>query len=225
MMRRLQRVGGDGVPAAALLAIALAGTGPAVAERLKLTDGTELTAQILDRSPESLIVQLPRTGIATVDGQPLPPPVIEGSAAPAFSATDLNGVARSLAEGRGQVLLLQFWASWCPHCRHDIELMKRLFAQHDGKGLRLVTVSIDQDVEKLKAFVRDESLPYPVISVSESPDLPDRYEARGVPSYFLIDQQGRIAGVWRGSVTEVAGSAKDTQLEQRLAALLKPSGA
>ena len=224
-MRWVQRAGRQSALAVALLAIAFADARPAVAERIKLTDGTEVTAEILDRSPEGLIVQLPRTGVVTVDGQPLPPPVIEGAAAPAFSGTDLKGTARSLAEGRGQVVLLQFWASWCPHCRHDIELMKRLFAQHEGNGLRLVTVSIDQDVEKLKAFVRSEALPYPVISVADNPDLPDRYEARGVPSYFLIDQQGRIAGVWRGSVTETAGGAKDTQLEQRLAALLKPSGA
>src|SRR3989338_8890897 len=216
-MRRRQLRGRNGMLAVGLLSMVLAAAGPAVAERIQLTDGTELSAEVVDRSPESLVVRVPRKTVVTVDGQPLPPPVIEGSAAPAFSATDLNGVTRSLTEGRGQVVLLQFWASWCPFCRKDISLMKQLFAQHEGKGLRIVTVSIDEDVEQLKAFVRGEGLPYPIISVSAKPDLPALYEMRGVPAYVLIARQGVIAGTWSGSVTQPAGPANETELEQRLA--------
>ena len=101
--------------------------------------------------------------------------------------------------------------------------MKQLFARHDGKGLRIMTVSIDQDLEKLKAFIEHESVPYPVISVSDNPGLPSLYETRGIPAYFLIDRDGRLAGVWRGSVTQSAGDGKTTELEERLAKLLGAS--
>ena len=197
-----------------------AGGRQAVAERITLTDGTELSADVLDRSPESLIVQVPRTAVATVDGQPLPPPLVEGVLAPAFRATDLAGVARALEDGKGQVTLLQFWASWCPYCRKDLSLMKQLFTQHDGKGLRIVTVSIDEDVAKLKEFVSRESVLFPVISATDASGLPALYETRGVPAYFLIDRQGRLAGVWQGSVTQGTEPGKATELEQRLAKLL-----
>ncbi len=202
----------------------LAGGRRAVAERIQLTDGTKFSAEVLDRSPESLVVRLPRQGVATVDGQPLPPPLVEGVPAPAFRATDLNGVVRALEDGKGQVTLLQFWASWCPYCRKDLALMKQLFAQHDGKGLHIVTVSIDEDLEKLTTFVSNEGVPYPILSVTANPNLPDLYEMRGIPAYFLIDRDGRLAGVWRGSVTQMAGDGNATELEQRLAQLLNPSG-
>ena len=205
---------------AAVCLAGLAGRRLAAAERIQLTDGTELSADVLDRSPESLIVRMPRQAVATVDGQPLPPPLVEGVLAPAFRATDLTGVARALEDGKGQIRLLQFWASWCPYCRKDLSLMKQLFAQHEGKGLRMMTVSIDEDVEKLKTFIKNESLPYPVISTADNPDLPVLYETRGVPAYFLIDRDGRLAGVWHGSVTQMAGSGKTTELEGRLAKLL-----
>ena len=205
---------------AAVCLVGFAGGRGAVAERIKLTDGTELSADVLDRSPESLVVRVPRAAVATVDGQPLPPPLVDGAPAPAFRATDLAGVAHTLEDGKGQVTLLQFWASWCPYCRKDLPLMKQLFTQHGAKGLRIVTVSIDEDLEKLKTFVSKEGVPYPIISVSDKPDLPALYETRGIPAYFLIDRQGRLAGVWRGSVTQMAEPGKTTELEQRLAKLL-----
>ena len=201
----------------------LSGGARVVAERIKLTDGTNFSAEVLDRSPDSLVVRLPRQGVAAVDGQPLPPPLVEGALAPAFRATDVNGVVRAIEDGKGQVTLLQFWASWCPYCRKDLSLMKQLFAQHDGKGLRIVTVSIDQDLEKLTTFVRSEGVPYPVISATTNPTLPDLYETHGIPAYFLIGRDGRLAGVWNGSVTQMAGNGATTELEQRLAKLLNAS--
>jgi peroxiredoxin len=222
MRRAWLKAGGRA--AAAAVVVGLLGVGSALAERIKLTDGAELSAEVVDRSPESLIVRVPRTAVATVDGQPLPPPLLEGAPAPAFHATDLAGVARSLTDSAGQVTLLQFWASWCPYCRKDLPLMKQLFAQHEGKGVRIVTVSIDEDLEKLKAFVGNEAVPYPIIAAAGQPGLPELYETRGIPAYFLIDQRGRIAGVWRGSVTQVADPGQKTELEQRLAQLLNPSG-
>lgn len=222
---RLARLKAGWVFSAAVCVAGLVTAGSAAAERIKLQDGTELSAVVLGRDAASVVVRLPRKEVATVDGQPLPVPVTPGTVAPAFTATDLNGVAQSLEAGRGQVTLLQFWATWCPHCRSDLPLMKQLLAQYGDRGLRILTVSIDQDLEKLKAFLTAQPVLYPVISASAAPELPDRYEARGVPSYFLIDQQGVIAGVWPGSVTETAGKDKPTDLEERLKQLLAPSSA
>ncbi|MDP3766660.1 MAG: TlpA disulfide reductase family protein, partial [Dehalococcoidia bacterium] len=213
--------------AAAALIVALVGMpgSPAWGERIKLNDGTELSASVVDRDAESLVVRVPRAAIATVDDRPLPPPVEVGAVAPAFTATDLTGVARSVGQAQGQATLLQFWASWCPYCRKDVELMKMLLTRYGDRGLRIVTVSIDEDLNKLKAFVAEHALPYSVISVSALPDLPAKYEARGVPGYYLIDGQGVIAGVWRGSVTQGLPEGTPTELEERLEVLMPQKGA
>ena len=210
-MRRLWRSAGAAVSA---IALAAALSAPAWGERIKLKDGTELSGSVVDRSDEKLLIGVDRDDVALVDGQPLPPPVKLGSAAPAFTATDLSGVARSIE--KGQVTLLQFWASWCPYCRKDMALMKDLAARYGDKGLRIVTVSIDEDPEKLNTFLAEQPLPYPVISIAASPELTGLYEMRGVPAYFLIDRQGVIAGTWRGSVTHGAPEGEPTELEKRL---------
>lgn len=208
--------------AAAASAVALVGMpgSQAWGERIKLKDGTELSASVLDRDAENLVVRVPREAIATVDDRPLPPPVEVGTTAPPFAAVDLSGVARAVGQGQGQTTLLQFWASWCPYCRKDVELMKKLLARYGDRGLRVVTVSIDEDLDKLKSFVAQQALPYPVISVSAVPDLPAQYEMRGVPGYYLIDGKGVIVGVWRGSITHEMPEGKPTELEERLEVLI-----
>ena len=215
MTDQTRTAGWFGVSCVLLLTIASV----ANADQIRMKDGTEVSARILQRSGESVIVEVPRAAIETVNGVTLPPPVIAGAVAPAFEATDLSGATHALAKYRGSVTLLQFWASWCPHCRSDMPLMKKLFSEYQSKGLQVVTVSIDVDVNSLQTFIHAEALPYPVISATAEPELTELYEMQGVPAYFLIDATGKIAKAWRGSITESSGD-----LEQILQGLLKPQG-
>ena len=196
----------------------------AAAEEIRLKDGTTISARVLGKDRDSVAVGLPRAEIASINGQPLPPPVVAGSAAPAFEAVDLSGAPQSLAAGRGRVTLLQFWATWCPHCRSDLSLMKDLFARYREQGLRLLAVSIDQDAAKLQAFVTEQQIAYPVLPIkgaSLSPEqaaLPDRYEMRGVPTYYLINADGMIVETFSGSAVEGHRDLEGT-LKPLLAAL------
>jgi thiol-disulfide isomerase/thioredoxin len=212
---------------AAALAAAVtlfAGAAIGAAEQVKLTDGTEFTGQVVQRTPESLVILVPRKAVASIDGKAMSAPVVEGMPAPDFTATDMNGAAHSLSANRGSVTLVQFWASWCPYCRKDLSLVKQLAQQYEGKELKLVTVSIDEDMDKLKALMQAESIAYPVIVGTEAGRISALYEASGVPAYFLVGKDGKLAGVWRGSVTATSGAGKTTELEEKLAALL-PAGA
>ena len=187
--------------------VGLSLSGWVAAEQIKLQDGTEFSGSILGRDGDRIVVGLPRASVVAVDGESLPAPVTAGAAAPAFSAVDLSGATQSLGASKGEATLVHFWASWCPHCRSDVKLMKELFARYQGKGLRIVTVSIDQDVNKLTQFVKDQQIPYPVVSAYQDPDspnaqLPELYEAQGVPAYYLVDAKGMIAKTFSGSVTE-----------------------
>ena len=177
------------------------------AAKIKLTDGTEISAAVMGRDGKSVALKLERASVASIDGKPLPAPVIEGSPAPAFSVVDMAGTTQTLGSANGEATLLHFWASWCPHCRHDVDAMKALFAKYQGKGVRVVTVGMDEDVGKLTTFIHDQQLPYPVVVAYAKPDtaesrLPDQYEVRGFPAYFLIDARGIVVKTISGSVAE-----------------------
>ena len=202
------------------LALAILGVGSAHAAKVKFTDGAEVSGTVVGRDGHSVMLKLERSRVASIDGKPLPAPVVEGAPAPAFSVTDLSGGTQTLGSAKGEVTLLHFWASWCPHCRHDVDLMKALFARYQGKGVRLVTVSLDQDMNALTTFIREQALPYPVVAASRTPNSPesalaDHYEVRGFPAYFLVDAHGTIVKMISGSVVET-----HTDLEGLLTGLL-----
>ena len=198
-----------------LWVITLMVAGTAHADQIRLKDGTEVSGEIRQRDGDHVLVEFPRSSVVALNGKPLPPPVTVGEKAPDFSATDLAGVTQTLSQSQGHVTLVQFWASWCPFCRKDLPRVKELFAKYQGKGLRLLTISIDQDLEALKKFVQQEQLAYPVIPAATNQQLPDLYESQGVPAYYLIDAKGTIAQLWRGSVT-----VTQTDLDSAVAMLL-----
>lgn len=191
---------------ALLLLLGLAAAPVRADDAITLKDGTKLSATVVSREREGVVVQIPRNQVASVNGEPLEEAVAEGSRAPDFTVVDLKGQTHTLADPAAKVTLLKFWASWCPFCRADIPAIKDLDARYRDKGLRVLAISVDQDPEKLKVFVAKEPLPYPVIPTSgeglslQQMTLPDRYETQGIPAYFLI-AHGKIAKTIAGSVT------------------------
>jgi len=194
------------------------------AEEIRLKDGTRLDATLLGRDGENVVIAVPRAAVATVNGEPLPPPVVAGATAPAFEVVDLAGATHVVGRSRQTPTLLVFWATWCPHCRADIPLMKELVARYRDQGLRVLAISVDQDLEQLRAFVRDHQLPYPVVPIQGQPGagttqsaLPGLYEIHGIPAYYLLDRQEMVAQVFSGSVTE---GNKEGELERTVQQLL-----
>jgi len=180
----------------------------AAADEIKLKSGATVSGDVVKKDGENVFIRLSRDEVASVDGQALPPAVKVGASAPAFSVVDLNGVTHTMPDAEKRVTLVKFWATWCPHCRSDVQLMKDLTARYQDQGFQVLAISVDQDVDKLKAFVQDEQLAYPVIATrapSVSPEqaaVPERYEAEGIPSYFLVDSAGKIVRTASGSFTE-----------------------
>ena len=179
-------------------------------DHVRLKNGSAVDGMVLGRDGHSLVLQLRRSDVASINGKPIPPPVVEGSVAPAFEAVDVLGATQRLRDPQApsRATLLQFWATWCPHCRSDQAMMKDLFARYHDKGLHLLAISIDRDPSVLPAFIQEHGITYPVIAaadprVSRHPSLPDLYEMQGVPAYYLIDDRGIILKTWSGSVTEL----------------------
>ncbi len=115
--------------------------------------------------------------------------VKEGSVAPGFSLKDLDGVDQSLPSGK--VVLLNFWATWCPPCRKEMPSMVSLYQKLKDHGLKVVAVSVDRNIDDLVGFVREYSIPFEVLHDATA-NISHRYGVFRYPESFLIDRSGKI---------------------------------
>jgi cytochrome c-type biogenesis protein len=119
-----------------------------------------------------------------------------GAPAPSYVATSLDGDSVSLAAQRGQVVLLNIWATWCHPCRTEIPELRAIHARYRDRGLQLVGVSVDADGSDgaIRSFMRDYEMTFPIW---RDPDerISTAFLAVGVPATFLIDKQGVLR--WR----------------------------
>jgi cytochrome c biogenesis protein CcmG/thiol:disulfide interchange protein DsbE len=128
-------------------------------------------------------------------------PVGEGSRAPAFTARDLAGNPVSSDSLRGQVVLLNLWATWCGPCRREMPSMERLHQRLAGEGLRIVAVSLDAPPGgasvfgaaggDVAAFVREHGLTF-TIWHDPTGAVGRTFRTAGLPESYLLDRRGRI---------------------------------
>ncbi len=124
----------------------------------------------------------------------------EGFRLPPFAATDLNGQEHTVTQYEGSVLVLHFWASWCPYCRSEIPELTTLHREWGEKGVRVLTVSTDEDPDELRRFVTQAGLPYPIIADAQAArSLAGQYGISGIPMTFVVARDGRIASRLHGS--------------------------
>jgi len=116
-------------------------------------------------------------------------PVKEGSIAPGFSLKDLNGVVQHMPKGK--VVLLNFWATWCPPCRREMPSMVTLHQKLKDHGLKIVAISVDKNFDDLTGFVREYSIPFEVLHDGTG-EIAHRYGVFRYPESFLIDRVGRV---------------------------------
>ncbi|HUF28091.1 MAG TPA: TlpA disulfide reductase family protein [Gemmatimonadaceae bacterium] len=121
--------------------------------------------------------------------------VTVGATAPEFRAWTLDEppVERSLADYRGEVVLLNIWATWCVPCRVEMPSMEQLSREFGGRGFRVVAVSIDRPglEHAIVDFVREYELTFDIL-YDPSQSIMTAYQATGVPYSFVIDRQGVI---------------------------------
>jgi len=120
-------------------------------------------------------------------------PVEVGSTAPAFTATDLKtGQSAALADYKGQVVLLNVWATWCEPCKIEMPSMEQLEKQLGPQGLKIVAVSIDEGgADVVKQFARDYGLTFRILH-DPAGRIQRIYQTTGVPESFVINRQGKI---------------------------------
>lgn len=116
--------------------------------------------------------------------------------APALSLPGLDGRPVSLADFKGKVVLLDFWATWCDPCVAELPDLKRLHNDYKEKGFSVLGVSLDEELEAVPRFVRENKVPYPIMLNGSEP--PPDYPLPGIPTAFLIDRNGLIVEKYFG---------------------------
>ncbi len=130
-----------------------------------------------------------------------------GNPAPDFELRTTDGRQVSLGSLRGQVVLLDFWATWCPPCVREMPNMKRLYARYHSAGVQVLGLSLDRDEDDLEEFVGENDIPWPqVLLEGEMRErVTDAYGVNAIPRIILIDRRGVVrAENLRGERTEAA---------------------
>ena len=102
-----------------------------------------------------------------------------------------------LGERRGHVVLINFWATWCPPCREEMPALERLYRQHKEQGLVLVAISIDSDPAVVSPYVKASKLTFP-IALDPKAEVANKYGVRALPSSFVVDRQGTMTALALG---------------------------
>lgn len=132
---------------------------------------------------------------ATTDGAP-PPSPREGFSAPDFTLDLLGGGEITLSDLRGQAVMINLWASWCPPCREEMPAIQKVYEEYKDQGLVVLAVNTtNQDTEAAAAaFVDEFGLTFPV-PLDRTGAVSNRYQLRGLPSTYFVDREGIIRSV------------------------------
>lgn len=129
------------------------------------------------------------------------PQVAAGEHAPSFSGPTLAGEPVSLQELRGEVVLLNVWATWCYPCRKEMPSFEALHRDFASEGLRVVAVSIDSPGARgeIEEFLDDHGITFTIVHDGEQ-RITRAYQTLGIPETFLIGRDGRLVKRWTGRV-------------------------
>lgn len=138
-------------------------------------------------------------------------PVASG-AAPDFALTTFDGETLRLSDLRGQVVVINIWASWCIPCRDEAPVLERLWREYRDRGVVFLGVAYADTDTEARAFIAEFGLTYP-----NGPDVGTRiyaqYRARGVPETYFVDAAGQLRSVYLGPIPEA-------ELRRRIEAIL-----
>jgi peroxiredoxin len=115
--------------------------------------------------------------------------------AKAFAVPSPGGSSVKLADFRGKVVFLNFWATWCPPCREEMPAMERLHQRYRDKGLVVLALSVDADgAPAVIPFLKEHKLSFRV-GLDPKMAVADKYGVRALPSTFLVDRKGNLAAL------------------------------
>jgi len=135
----------------------------------------------------------------------------EGRPAPEFNATDLTGNPVSLNQYKGQVVLLNFWASWCTPCVREMPLLNDI-SQRYAKDVQSLFINVGESKGTIREFMEHHQFDFDVV-VDATGKISGKYNVMGLPATMIIDREGNLNRILWGELSE------DMPIEQWLEAL------
>jgi thiol-disulfide isomerase/thioredoxin len=129
--------------------------------------------------------------------------------APDFALQDLSGQAVKLSDYSGKVVLLEFWATWCPPCRASVPGIERIHKEYGPKGLVVLAVSMDQGGwDSVQLFQKEYGITYSILKGDD--DVAMKYMVRSIPMAVIVDRNGMIRKrlIGFGSEEDLEGGVK-----------------
>lgn len=111
--------------------------------------------------------------------------------APDFSLLDMDGNVYRLSDYRGHVIIVNFWATWCPPCREEMPSMQRAWEQLRQEGILMIGINVGEDEDTIFQFTADYPVDFPLLVDSDS-SVTGKWPVRGLPTTFVVDPTGRI---------------------------------
>ena len=162
---------------------------------------SDIAQQLLEQESDTRTGEL--TEVAAANAGPSPSHFINKLALD-FQVTGLSGEPLSLSQYRGQVVLLDFWATWCPPCIAEMPNVKATYAKYKNQKFEIIGISLDQSTAPLEAYIASEGLTWRQYW-DNGGRISNMYNVRAIPSTFLIDGAGIIRRVnLRGPALEMA---------------------
>jgi len=122
-----------------------------------------------------------------------------GKPAPIITLTDLNGNRVSLADFEGQVVLVNFWATWCPPCKAEMPDIQRLYEEFASQGFTVLSIDMEESPQAVAQFRDVYGLTFP-IAIDPQGSVNPAYAIRGLPTSWLVDKKGVLRYIWTGRI-------------------------
>lgn len=117
--------------------------------------------------------------------------------APLFQLDSMNGAPVSLDDLKGQVVMINFWASWCGPCRQEMPLLEKLHAKYKPMGFTMLGVNVEPDSSLASGFLAKTPVTFPILFDTKS-EVSKLYQVAGMPSTVIIDRKGNLRWVHKG---------------------------
>ena len=120
-----------------------------------------------------------------------------GATAPTFELNAVGGKQLGLNELRGQVVLINFWASWCGPCRTEMPRLDALYRKYKAAGVTLVGINVEPDSADALNYLKSTPVTFPILFDTDS-KVSKLYEVAGMPSTVILDRKGTVRYIHRG---------------------------
>ena len=108
-----------------------------------------------------------------------------------FTLTDLQGKNWTLKDLRGKVVLVNFWATWCPPCRKEMPDLEALYKRFQDRGFVILAISEDEETDKVKPFITERNISYPIL-LDPGQKVNNLFQVDGIPKSFVYNREGKL---------------------------------